>query len=736
MSFTFSAAVRANKPRRNVALVSAGLESLIIAKNGRAWGWGLNSTGQVGNSSGGQVSAPVTVLGTVKTFCKISVGGASVGGGHTLAIDKNGRAWAWGLNSNVQLGDGTSTWRYTPVSVTGVVKTFCEISAGKELHSLALDKYGRAWSWGWNVNGQLGDGTTASKRTPVSVVGAIKTFCKISAGGNFSTTIDQYGRAWTWGRNDSSQLGNGGVGTQQTSPVSVTGTIKTFCEINAGNRHVLVIDKNGRAWGWGLNSSGQIGDNSITARATPVSVAGAVKTFCKISAGNSHSLAIDKNGRAWGWGYNTFGIIGDNTTVSKRTPVSIAGAIKTFCEIAAGSTHSLAIDKNGRAWGWGRNDFVQLGIDSVPNRCTPVSVVGGTKTFCELSSGSIHNLVIDKNGRVWAWGFNSTYQLGDGTSIMQATPVSVAGAVKTFCKIDGGANGSHSLAIDKNGRAWAWGFNSIYQLGDGTQTARCTPVSVAGAVKTFCEIAGGETTSGALDKNGRAWAWGLNNSYQVGDGTVVNRCTPVSVVGAIKTFCKISFGSSHALVIDKNGRLWAWGRNANGQAGTGVGPNTTTPTSVLGTLKTFCQISGGRLHSLAIDKNGRAWGWGYNNSGQVGNNTVTQANTPVSILGTIKTFCQISGGSNHSAAIDKNGRLWTWGLNSAGQLGDGSRTSRRTPVSVIGTVKTFCKIHAAGNYSTAIDKYGKAWGWGYNLYPTIGHNIFGYHQTPIRICNI
>jgi alpha-tubulin suppressor-like RCC1 family protein len=186
------------------------------------------------------------------------------------------------------------------------------------------------------------------------------------------------------------------------------------------------------------------------------------------------------------------------------------------------------------------------------------------------------------------------------------------------------------LAIDKNGRGWAWGQNSVGQIGDNSITTRSTPVSLAGAVKTFCKITAGEQFSGSIDKNGRSWFWGVNTSGQLGDFTTTSRRTPVSVRGAIKTFCEISAGSAHVAAIDKDGRIWTWGSNSAGQLGDNSLTNRSTPISVLGTVKTFCKVGGGTAHTIAIDKNGLVWGWGSFNAGQLGNNYNTQ--TPILIL--------------------------------------------------------------------------------------------------------
>jgi alpha-tubulin suppressor-like RCC1 family protein len=355
------------------------------------------------------------------------------------------------------------------------------------------------------------------------------------------------------------------------------GATKSFCQIAGGFCYTVAIDKNGRAWGWGLNNNGQLGDNSVTSRLTPVSVLGAVKTFCQIAAGSSHTIAIDKNGQAWAWGLNGNGRLGDNSTTSRRTPVSVLGAVKTFCQIAAAAAHTVAIDKNGRAWAWGFNSNGQLGDNSTLSRITPVSVLGTTKTFCQITGGNAHTVAIDKNGQVWSWGLNGFGQLGDNSVTSRITPVSVLGATKTFCQILTGD--FHIVAIDKNGRAWGWGLNSSGQLGNNSTLSRRTPVSVLGATKTFCKISDGLCHTVAIDKNGKVWAWGANSSGQLGDNTITRRLTPVSVLGATKTFCQIAAGFGHTIAIDKNGQAWGWGLNNNGQLGDNSG-NRLTPVRV------------------------------------------------------------------------------------------------------------------------------------------------------------
>lgn len=739
MSLIFGAVVqkRAAAVTEIFDLVSAGGLFSLSLQNGRAWSWGYNQYGQLGiNASGITASrlTPVSVLGAIKTFCKISAGA-----NQSLAIDKNGRAWGWGRNVSGEVGDNTVTQRNTPVSVGGAVKTFCHIETSLGNHTVAIDKNGRAWAWGDNGNGRLGDNTITSRRTPVSVVGTVKTFCKIAVGNAWSLAIDKNGRAWAWGNGGDGRLGRNSTVSSLT-PVSVLGAVKTFCHISAGNATSAAIDKNGKIWSWGFNNSGQLGNAQNTSRLTPVSLAGAVKTFCKISLGNGQTLALDKNGRAWGWGFNANALLGDNSVTARNTPVSVAGTAKTFCQIAAGNQQAAAIDKYGNTWAWGPNDAGQLGANAPLSIRSPKSIVlGADKTFCEINTGGGFSNGIDKNGKVWSWGVNTNGFLGDNSTTAKYTPINLLGANKTFCKIASGPN--WTLAIAKNGRLWAWGINTNGRLGDNSTTSRLTPVSVLGAIKTFCQIFGASAHSLAIDKNGRAWAWGNGTFGALGDQGTISRQTPVSVRGAVKTFCQITGGVQFTIALRNTGALWGWGDNYDGQLAIDVNDlsNVVTPISIGGSGgRTFCKIAAGSYHAIAIDKNGRAWGWGVNDFGQVGSTAWdNRAGTIVSVRGAIKTFCQISAGFQHSVAIDKNGKAWGWGYNNWGQLGDNTITDRATPVSVAGAAKTFCKITAINNQTLAVDKNGKIWGWGQNnlgQLPIQPENVVVL--TPIRVCNI
>jgi alpha-tubulin suppressor-like RCC1 family protein len=738
MPFIKKAIVLVGKPYSPAPVVLGSIAAgyyfnVYLANTGRVFTWGSNAFGQLGDNSITDRTAPASVLGTTKTFCKILAGFY-----HSVGLDKNGRVWGWGLNSSGQLGDNTTTSRCTPVSVVGTTKTFCEISNGNLAnHNLAIDKYGKVWAWGAGSFGRLGNNSTSNQITPVSIYGT-KTFCKVTVGGSHSVAIDKNGRLWAWGRQSNGQLGDNTI-TSRLTPVSVVGTIKTFCKVSAGNVHTHAIDKNGRLWGWGANTTGQLGDNTTNSKRTPVSVGGLAKTFCEISGGASHTIAIDRNGRLWSWGYGKYGVLGNNDSsqISKLTPVSVLGTVKTFCKIWAGNFHNIAIDYKGKTWTWGYNLYGIVSNSNIEPKTTPISVTA-SKTFCKIFVGNQNGIGLTNNGAIFTWGLNDSGQIGDNTGVNKYTPVSIAGATKTFCQIVNGY--SFNLAIDKYGKIWGWGINSNAQLGNNTISTAFTPTSIYGT-KTFCKISDGVYHATAIDNYGKVWSWGFNGSGQLGDNTSISKRTPVALAGLAKTFCEISSQNNQTMAIDKNGLIWGWGAGSGGRLGVPLPLSTRTPRSITGALKTFCKISIGATHGLAIDKNGKVWGWGDNGLGQLGNNSTTAYTSPVSVYGS-KTFCKIATGDLSALAIDKNGKLWAWGDNTDGQLGDGTTIAKSTPVAVAGLAKTFCEIAANRPYATsldfhsaAIDQYGKMWAWGSSVYGGRGDGSTPI-LTPISVCGL
>jgi len=349
------------------------------------------------------------------------------------------------------------------------------------------------WSWGCSDRGQLGDNTTVSKSSPVSVVGGFCDWSKVSANGQKSLGLRTNGTAWAWGSNFSGQLGDGTT-VNKSSPVSVVGSFCDWSQVSAGYFHSLGVRTNGTAWAWGFNQCGQLGDNTVVSRLSPVSVVGGFCDWSQISGGLYHSLAVRTNGTAWAWGLGTCGRLGDNSTVAKSSPVSVIGGFTDWCQISAGWQHSLAIRTNGTAWAWGRPSLGALGDNSSVNKSSPVSVVGGFTDWCQVSA-AYHSIALRQNGTAWAWGYG--LPLGNNCTANQSSPVSVVGGFTDWCQV-AAAVGNFSLAIRTNGTAWAWGNGSGGKLGNGTTTNHSSPVSVIGGFTDWYQVSGGAGQSLAI----------------------------------------------------------------------------------------------------------------------------------------------------------------------------------------------------------------------------------------------
>jgi alpha-tubulin suppressor-like RCC1 family protein len=354
-------------------------------------------------------------------------------------------------------------------------------------------------------------------------------------------------------------------------------------------------------WAWGQNGQGQLGDNTITSRSSPVSVVGGFTDWCQVSAGGGRTLAVRQNGTAWAWGSGNFGALGDNTSFTNRSsPVSVVGGFTDWCQISAGSEHSLGVRQNGTAWAWGNNGQGRLGDNTTANKSSPVSVVGGFTDWCQISAGGCHSLAVRQNGTAWAWGSYSYGKLGDNTATNRSSPVSVVGGFCDWCQVSAGDR--HSLGVRQNGTAWAWGLNGGGRLGDNTTTDRSSPVSVVGGFTDWYQVSGGYQHSLGVRQSGTAWAWGCNTFGRLGDNTTVNKSSPVSVVGGFTDWCQVSAGGAHSFGVRTGGTAWAWGRNVQGILGDNTTIEKSSPVSVVGGFCDWSQVSAGLGHSVGLRK--------------------------------------------------------------------------------------------------------------------------------------
>ena len=362
----------------SVCLTSDVSGALPVANGG--FGQSSYTDGQllIGNTAGNLTKTTLTA------GCNIAI--TNSGGSITIAYDPPNvnSAWAWGCNSLGQSGDNTTVNKSSPVSVVGGFTDWCQVSTTRT--ALAIRTNGTAWGWGRGYCGLLGNNTIVQKSSPVSVVGGFTDWCQIGAGQRFSLAVRQNGTAWAWGRGFQGALGDNTT-ADKSSPVSVVGGFTDWCQVAAGYKHSVGVRTNGTAWAWGDGGNGQLGDNTTGSASSPVSVVGGFTDWCQVSAGYFHALAVRTTGTAWAWGENLCGKLGDNTTVNKSSPVSVVGGFTNWCQVSGGYRHSAGVRQSGTAWGWGAGTVGQLGDNnSGYNRSSPVSVVGGFTDWCQISA--------------------------------------------------------------------------------------------------------------------------------------------------------------------------------------------------------------------------------------------------------------------------------------------------------------------------------------------------------------
>ncbi|MFO1134963.1 MAG: hypothetical protein U1E30_07250 [Rhodoblastus sp.] len=319
------------------------------------------------------------------------------------------------------------------------------------------------------------------------------------------------------------------------------------------NSHACALDVDGKVQCWGLNVYGNLGDGTLTQRATPTAVltSGALagKTVVRIATGQTHTCAATSDGGAYCWGSNDNGQLGDGTLSNRTSPVAVStsGALagKKVVQIAAGGSYTCALTSEGRVYCWGYNGYGNLGDGTTTQNSAPVAVsISGVlsgKMVTQISVGMSHACALASDGGAYCWGYNQNGQIGDSTGLDRSTPTAVvttgALAGKSITRIAAGV--FHTCAIASDGGAYCWGYNGYAALGDGTTTQRMTPVavSISGALagKTVVDIAAGYIHTCAITSDGGAYCWGANNEGQLGDGSTTARVVPtaVSTTGAL-----------------------------------------------------------------------------------------------------------------------------------------------------------------------------------------------------------
>jgi alpha-tubulin suppressor-like RCC1 family protein len=399
--------------------------------------------------------------------------------------------------------------------------------------------------------------------------------------------------------------------------------------------------------------------------------------------------------------------------------------------VAAGSFHTMLLKTGGTLWAWGDNTSGQLGDSTTTNKSSSTQV--GTETDWTAVKGGYapQTVAIKSNGTLWAWGNNSGGQLGDGTTVSKSSPTQVETATN-WSTISAGD--SHTVAIKTDGTLWAWGNNGYGQLGNGTTTQQYSPIQI-GTATNWSAVAAGQFHTVAIKTDGTLWAWGWNLSGQLGDGTIADKPSPIQI-GTAVNWSYVAAGYAHTIALRSDGTLWAWGLNSNGQLGDSSTTAIFSPKKV-GTGSSWSVVASGDSHIIAIMSDGTLWTCGKNDNGQLGDGTTTQKND-LTKIGSATSWTAIAGGARHTVALQSDGTVWAWGDNSKGQLGDGTTTNRLSPGQLsISTDDTatgcFIATAAFGSYFHPYVSILRSFRDTFLIPHTIGRSFIAwyYHVSPV-----
>ncbi|MCJ0762398.1 RCC1 domain-containing protein [Variovorax terrae] len=445
--------------------------------------------------------------------------------------------------------------------------------------------------------------------------------------------------------------------------------------------------------GGGGGAGGVAAPDAIT---TPLSVA--LTAPARVVANRSYTYSATVSGGTasqFNWQWNDGSANGSTNPAPKvwyrpgsftaSLAATTSGAAGTASQVvtvatplASGLSTNCALKNDGTVACWGLNGFGQVGDGTQTNRTTPTVVLGLSDVISVAGTIGVHACALKADRTLNCWGGNSAGQLGDGTTVDRSIPVQVTG-LSGVAAAAPGAN--HTCAVKTDGTVSCWGANVDGQLGDGTNTSHFTAAGIAGLAGVV-QLVSGWSHSCALKADGGVSCWGKNGSGQLGDGTATSRNTPTAVAGLSRVIA-LGAGSDHTCALKSDGTVSCWGANGNGQIGDGTASPRSAPTAVSG-LSGAVALSSGLNHNCVVKGDGGLSCWGSNGAGQLGDNTAVDRSLPITVIDLIAAkwmnVAAVSAGGNQTCSLSTDGKVSCWGLNTNGQLGNGTVIGQDAPM--------------------------------------------------------
>lgn len=608
---------------------------------------------------------------------------------------------------------------------------------------------GKVLCWGDQQSITLAT-TTVPFSAPVQIAG-VTSAVAVSVGKASACALRADGKVLCWGHNLSQQLGRE-PRTDSTLPADEVPNLSDVVQLAVGSFHVCAVTVSSSVLCWGANSSQQLAqDSSASFNGTPTVVPGLAATA--VSAGARHTCALRNNGTVACWGDNDFRQSAplSNSSEAELTEIGLAGIV----DISAGGEHACALAADGTVACWGRNMERQV----EPGAVSAVAFAGvaGVANATSLASGADFSCAVIVDGTIKCWGADQTgfIQPAIGNALEAGTHcvVSVLGSARCFTLVPPftvsnrsdpepakarsiALGGSHSCARRLSGQLACWGENGLGQLGDGTLSDRPSPVTVLDGTHpaSAAGVAAGSAHGCMRTPTGRVSCWGDNSSGQIGDPTrggvremftvIDSGSTPLANVVAVTN------GAGHSCALLANGRAKCWGSNADGQLGDGTRTTPVSPanavfvkTSSTAVMQNIRAIAAGDRHTCALLADGTARCWGANDAGQVTGHPGNDILTPASVAGGVA----IAAGEHHTCVLGTSVSATCWGWNSSGELGPTDASGQHTfAVSAVG-------IAAGDSHSCAVKANGTMACWGANASGQLGNQSGASSTSPVTV---
>jgi len=667
--------------------------------------------------------------------------------GHTLAIAAPGKLFASGDNTYGQLGfgDHTDSESLMPVGALYQLEV-SQVSAG-ETHTLAVTSVGEVYAWGSNAHGQLGvDDPRTEFASPQQVKIELYSEEKVigvCAGYQHSVAWTDQGSVWSWGDNTYGQLGLGDKKLRRAPAKVSFGKKMRAQDLCCGAYHTVLVAEGGAVYVWGRNKAGQLGLESSGVRdvVSPTAVAPFATepdTVVAVSCGASHTMATTAQGVLWAFGDNSAGQLGTGgKLLSKQPPqpVECPGS-GTWRAVVAGRVHTLGLSQEGVLYSWGQGSSGQLGLADSVQHPEPVEVkeLKGAK-ISSIGAGASTSFAVTSVGELWAWGKNNVGQAGvRATKTPKAVPEVVVRNEEVTRVKQVAAGGyaymyeGHSAVLTQSGELVMWGWNSFGQLGLGEVSAgRPIPQRNVWLQKQRVrQVEAGQFATAAVTEGGEVYTWGLNEAGQLGKGDFSSSAVEVPQrIHVDAHIVAVAVGYAHMLALSDEGRVFAWGRNFYGQLGVGDHKDKPSPQLVSYLQEEqVVEVRAGQYHSLAITVRGDVFAWGYNREYELGVGDNMDRVLPQAIPALQgKEVVTAAACGYHSMAVTADGSLYTWGLNTYGQLGQTGRRDQphgKVPQLVqlqphAEAGKRYLKVKSAACgtwHSAAVTEAGELFTWG------------------------